>query len=229
MPAGIPGSAASDLLNLIEGRRSIRRYTSEELPAALLEQLLTAVTWAPSAHNRQPTRIIVLDDLQWKVRLAKAMGERLRNDRRQDRDDEARIEQDVARSHARITGAPIVLVLCLDMAPMDHYPDAARQQAEYLMAVQSVAMGAQNLLLMAHAHGLGACWMCAPLFCPSTVRSALELPANLEPQALITLGWPANGGKPPSRRPFAEITRYAGVPTQRSGKAAPSVSTDNEP
>lgn len=59
------------------------------------------------------------------------------------------------------------------------------------MAVQSVAMAGQNLLLAAHAHGLGACWMCAPLFCPDVVRSALSLPIDWEPQGLITLGNPA--------------------------------------
>src|ERR1700704_3659263 len=61
------------------------------------------------------------------------------------------------------------------MAP---YPDPRRAQAEYLMAVQSVAMAVQNLLLAAHAEGLGACWMCAPLFCGEAVRAALALPAD---------------------------------------------------
>jgi len=39
-------------------------------------------------------------------------------------------------------------------------------QAERIMATQSVALAVQNLLLAAHDRGLGACWMCAPLFCP---------------------------------------------------------------
>ena len=59
------------------------------------------------------------------------------------------------------------------------------------MAVQSVALACQNLLLAAHAHGLGGCWMCAPLFAPDIVRSALALPESWQPQALITLGYPA--------------------------------------
>jgi F420 biosynthesis protein FbiB-like protein len=190
--------AAPTLFRLIRERRSIRRYTCEGM----------------AAHNRQPARIVLLDEFASKDRLAKAMGERLRADRRQDGDDEARIEQDVARSHARITGAAIVIILCLDMTPMDRYSDARRQEAEHLMAVQGVAMSAQNLLLMAHAHGLGACWMCAPLFCPRTVRSVIGLPAHWEPQALITMGWPANQGKPPSRLPLEEIVWRA--PTDRS-------------
>jgi nitroreductase len=58
------------------------------------------------------------------------------------------------------------------------------------MAVQSVAMAGQNLLLMAHALGLGAVWLCAPLFCPETVRAALDLPPDFEAQGVIALGYP---------------------------------------
>jgi nitroreductase len=77
------------------------------------------------------------------------------------------------------------------MADMDRYPDTRRQQAEWVMAVQSAALAAQNLLLMAHAEGLGACWMCAPLFCPDVVRAALGFPEDWEAQALLTVGYPA--------------------------------------
>jgi nitroreductase len=52
-------------------------------------------------------------------------------------------------------------------------------------------MAGQNLLLATHDAGLGGCWMCAPLFCPDVVRGALDLPADWQPQALITLGYPA--------------------------------------
>ncbi len=167
--------------------------------------MLQAACWAPSAHNRQPWRFAVIEDHGTKDRLARAMGERLRIDRRVDGDDEATIEADVARSRARITGAPLVILLCLVVADMDAYPDERRAKAEYLMAVQSTAMAAQNLLLAAHAAGLGACWMCAPLFCRDDVSAALALPKGWDPQALITIGKPANAGKPPTRGPLSEL------------------------
>ena len=63
--------------------------------------------------------------------------------------------------------------------------------AEWTMAVQSTALACQNLLLAAHQAGLGACWMCAPLFCPDVVRDALTLSEDWEPQGLITVGYPA--------------------------------------
>jgi F420 biosynthesis protein FbiB-like protein len=198
------GDRAAAFRDLVAGRRSIRRYRAETIPAAIIERLLEAARWAPSAHNRQPWRFALIEDASSKDRLSRAMGDRLRADRRRDGDPADAIEQDVARSHARITGAPAVIIVALDMSEMDRYSDA-RQDAERLMAVQSTAMAAQNLLLAAHTEGLGACWMCAPLFCPDIVAASLGLPSGWEPQALITLGWPASAGKPPTRRPVAEV------------------------
>lgn len=88
---------------------------------------------------------------------------------------------------------------------MDPYADEARRDAEHLMAVQGTAMAVQNLLLAAHAAGLGACWMCGPLFCPDAVKAALALPADWRPQALLTLGFPASAAKPRSRRSLDEV------------------------
>jgi len=189
---------------LAAGRRSIRRYGTAPVPAQTLRRILSAACWAPSAHNRQPWRFAVLDEAAAKDRLARAMGERLRVDRLADGDAADLVAADAARSHARITQAPVVVVVALDMADMDRYPDK-RQRAEYLMAVQSTAMAVQNLLLAAHAEGLGACWMCAPLFCPEVVSAALELPKGWEPQALVTMGGPANAGKPPMRHPVETV------------------------
>ena len=193
-----------ELQQWLQTRRSIRRYTPDPVAPDVVERLLTAAIWAPSAHNRQPWRFATVTTPAAKAQLARAMGERLRADRLADGDPADVVEADAGRSLARIAGAPVVLVVCLTLVDMDHYPDARRSQAEYLMAVQSVAMAVQNLLLAAHAEGLGACWMCAPLFCAEAVSAALDLPADWQPQALVTVGWPASAGKPAARRPAAE-------------------------
>lgn len=192
------------VLQAIRARRSIRRFRADPVPPALLEAMLDAARWAPSAHNRQPWRFAVLRDPAPKERLAAAMGVRLRADRLADGDAVDDVERDVARSHARITAAPVVIVACLTMADMDAYRDARRAGAERLMAVQSTALAVQNLLLAAHALGLGACWMCAPLFCPDAAREALGLPADWEPQALVTMGWPGETSTR-ERRPIQEV------------------------
>ncbi len=198
------------LHDLLATRRSIRRYSKRPVSHALVDALLRAAVTAPSAHNRQPWRFLVLEDDKHKQMLARAMSERLRADRSRDGDPSQAIEADVARSYARLTGAPVVILVCTSMADMDQYPDAMRRRAEHLMATQGAAMATQNLLLAAHAAGLGACWMCAPLFCGDTVSAVMALAHDWEPQALVTLGYPADQGKPFRRRPLADLVRYAG-------------------
>ena len=180
------------LLKLIRQRRSIRQYTDQPVSRQTIVQLLEAAVWAPSAHNRQPWRFAVITRSADKIRLARAMGRRLRADRTADGDPADEIERDVARSYARLTSAPVVIVLSTSIADMDHYPDQRRTHNEHTMATQSTAMAGQNILLMAHAMGLGACWLCAPLFVPDLVRETLQLPVDWEPQGLITLGYPAH-------------------------------------
>jgi coenzyme F420-0:L-glutamate ligase/coenzyme F420-1:gamma-L-glutamate ligase len=190
---------------LIKGRRSIRRYEPRAVEQPTIDALLEAGTWAPSAHNRQPWRFAVLTDADARETLARRMGDRLREARLADGDDPADVEGDVSRSNARITGAPLVIVAFLTMEDMDTYPDPGRQAAEHLMAVQGVAMAVNNILVAAHAAGLGACWMCAPLFCSDAVVETVGAPESWQAQALLTLGYPASKGKPPVRRPVADV------------------------
>src|SRR5574342_163197 len=112
-----------ELFDAIRTRRSIRGYTDQPIPTEVIERLLAAATWAPSAHNRQPWRFAVLTAPETKERLARAMGDRLRADRLADGDDPEAVARDARRSHTRLTGAPAVLVVCLTMADMDAYPD----------------------------------------------------------------------------------------------------------
>lgn len=182
---------AADLLDIMRSRRSIRRYRDERVPKAWVDCLLEAAVWAPSAHNRQPWRFVVIDKESTKERLARRMGAALRRDLEADGLARAVIDADVGRSYDRITTAPLLILLCMSLADMDVYPDPERNHHEREMARQSAAMAGQNLLLMAEQLGLGACWMCAPLFCQDLVAATLDLPSDWLPQAMITLGFPA--------------------------------------
>jgi len=199
--------AVHQKITWLMSRRSIRRYQAESVPPELIEQLLTAAAWAPSAHNRQPWRFAVITEGETKHKLATAMGNKLRADLTADQAPPDLIEKDTSRSYQRITNAPLLVLFCLSMADMDSYPDPVRQQHEWTMAVQSTAMAAQNLLLAAHALDLGACWMCAPLFCPDLVKQTLALPDEWQPQALITVGYPAEA-KQKTRHPLATRVLY---------------------
>jgi coenzyme F420-0:L-glutamate ligase / coenzyme F420-1:gamma-L-glutamate ligase len=192
----------------ISGRRSVRRYRPSTISRDVVQRLITAASSAPSAHNKQPWRFAVLDTLESRHALAQAMGRKLREDRAADGDAPELIEADIDRSYQRITQAPVAVVVCVDMRDMHQYPDQVRTDAEYLMAVQSTAMAAQNILLAAGAENLGACIMCAPLFCPDVVVESLRLPPAWRPQMLITIGEPAAHGKERPRLPFDQITQW---------------------
>lgn len=89
------------------------------------------------------------------------MAEEFERDLEKDNLPPDKIVKLVNRSRERITGAPAVIVLCLDMTEMDTYPDARRKNAEYIIATQSAANAGMQLLLAAHAEGLGGVWVCS--------------------------------------------------------------------
>ena len=130
---------ADILLDLIKSRRSIRCYIDESIPRSSILRLLEAATWAPSAHNRQPWRFAVITEPAVKDRLARAMGERLQADRTADGDDPEDIGRDVARSYVRLTGAPVLIVVCSTMADMDTYPDPQRDRSSLWIVVPLMA------------------------------------------------------------------------------------------
>jgi F420 biosynthesis protein FbiB-like protein len=203
-PIGPPvfDRAGLDFWSLVQSRRSVRRYQARPIPIEVLERVLEAAIWAPSAHNRQPWRFCVVTSDEAKKQLSARMADQWRSDLSADEADPVFIERRIAISHARLTGAAALVVASLTMEQMDLYSDTRRNHAEWTMAVQSVALACQNLLLAAHYYGLGACWMCAPLFVPELVSRVLQLPAAWEPQALITLGYPAEE-KVKERAPLA--------------------------
>lgn len=198
-----------DLSSAIKTRRSIRRFKPNNVPEEIVMGVLDLARWAPSAHNAQPWRCIVIRNESVKKKLAEAMGKAWFYDMLRDGVPEEKAQQIIRlESWERITGSPIVIIICLTMKDMHKYPDKRRQAAEYLMGVQSVAAYIQTLLLAAHYHGLGACWVCAPLFCRSTVKKALKLPKDLDPQAMIVMGYPDENPEPPFRKSLEEICSF---------------------
>ena len=195
-------------IEFLKNRRSIRQYSNKAVSHKQLTRILDAAKWAPSAHNAQPWRFFILQTPAEKEKLAKAMGELFRQDLEADNEDPELIEDLVKGSFDRFSTAPVLILACLTMTPMDSYPDEPRQQAELLMGVQSVAAAIAMILLAAHSEGLGACWFCAPLFCPERIRQVLELDDEYLPQALITLGTPGESPDPPVRKPFEAYVTF---------------------
>jgi len=192
-------------LSLIKNRRSVRNYLSKEVPNKVLFKILEAARWAPSAHNAQPWRFMVIKERDVKQELARAMASNWDKDMRKNGVPLEKCESLVETSVKRFTSAPVLVVACLTMEDMDKYPDKRRQKIEYVMAVQSLAAAIENMLLAAHAEGLGSCWFCAPLFCQDVVRKVLKVPSHVEPQALVTLGYSAERLEPPPRKLLQKI------------------------
>jgi coenzyme F420-0:L-glutamate ligase / coenzyme F420-1:gamma-L-glutamate ligase len=191
-----------DLFSIIRNRRSIRKYQNKPVSQDLIEHILIAAGWAPSAHNAQPWRFIILTEHSAKKELAEAMAESWAIDMTKDG---IKIEEEVRKVKVeRFASAPVVILACITMEGMVKQPDTERQKVERDLAIQSLGAAIQNLLLTAHAKGLGACWFCAPTFCKETVRRVLKIPDEIEPQALIVIGYPAEKPSLPIRKTLEE-------------------------
>jgi len=193
-----------ELWEAIKGRRSVRKLTGEVGLEEVVEAL-EAARWAPSAHNAQPWRFIVLASREARRRLAEAMGEAWVRDLVSDGVDVESAREAAARSIELIVNSPLAVLAAASMKEARRYRQRRRSLAERLMMVQSVAAAIQNLLLALHAKGLGSCWLCAPLFCRDVVKKVLGLPSYVEPQALIIIGRPGEQPKPPPRMPLSQV------------------------
>lgn len=198
---------ADELHAWLRSRRSVRRFLPQPVAAETLARVLETATWAPNAHNRQPWRFVVLESAESRAKLAGAMGVEFERVLRAEGLSEAEVQAQSQRSRARLLEAPAAVLLCLDSEVLDKYEDTGRTQGEALMGAQGVALAGGQLLLAAHAEGLGGVWICAPLFVPAEVQRALELPASWQAQGLVLLGYAAQPAPPRPRRSLKEVVR----------------------
>ena len=194
----------SDLHTFLRTRRSIRRFKPDPVPEAVIEEILTTATFSPSAHNRQPWRFAVVTDSSVKTRLGQAVTSKMRADMQAEGASEADIEKRAATSLRRMDEAPVVIVLCRDKT--DVRMDTPE---EAVMGIQSVALAGLQLLLAAHAEGLGGNWICWALYAQEATRAALDLPEAWEPQAFYFLGYPDETPEIKDRKSIKEIIKWS--------------------
>lgn len=193
---------SGDLAALMRGRRSVRSFLPDPVPAEVVREAIELAGWAPSPHGRQPWRFAIVEELERRAGLAEAMAASWDEQLRLDGQDEAIVQIRLEKSKRRLIEAPLLVIPCLYLADLDRYPDPDRQVAERTMAVQSIGAAIQNFLLSIYAAGYDAGWMCAPLFCPDLVRDVLGLDKELIPHALLPVGTVAND---PVRRPRVPV------------------------
>jgi nitroreductase len=155
-----------NLLETIKNRRSIRKFQKKEIPEKIIDQLIEALIWAPSAGNLQSRKFYFVFNQEIKEKLVRAA-----------------LEQNF------IAQVPLVVVGCADEKTALRYGERGKN----LYSVCDVATSIQNLMLLAAEKGLGTCWIGA--FDEKEVSKILNLPENLRPIAIIPVGYPAEKPK----------------------------------
>ncbi len=209
----------NDLLELLQSRRSIRRFTDRAVDRDDIGRLLGAARWAPSNHNRQPWRFLVLEDRQEIRALADRVGKSLA----------AKLESLPAvastyagelAEHATLFARAPLLIVTLHKRPVSVSAALLEgvSQPELVSGEPlSVAMAVQNLLLAANALRLGACVMTAPLLAPNVVREHLAVPPGFEITCLVAVGHPAATPAATRRKTLEQIAEFRND-HQRSGR-----------
>jgi F420 biosynthesis protein FbiB-like protein len=202
-------NSPNTLHQFLRSRRSVRDFTENPIPPETLTRILETAAWAPNAHNRQAWRFLVLQTEEARARLVEAMAEDYRLALETAGMPAAEVDSKVQGRAERINKAAVGVVLCYAAEDMDSYEnDPLRQRGEDLMGVQSVALAGGQMLLAAHAEGLGGVWMCAPLFAQEKVRQEFDLPDTWQPQGLILMGYPAKIPTPGKRKKLDEVVKY---------------------
>ncbi len=156
-------------MDIILKRRSIRKYQNKKITKTDIEEILKAAMYAPSAGNEQPWEFIVIDD--------RAILD---------------IIPTVHPYAQMLKEAPLAILVCFDLNK-DHY------YGYYLQ--QDCAAATQNLLLAATVKGIGSVWLGVY---PDEkrvedIRKLFNLPENIKPFSLISLGFPNETKTMPER------------------------------
>lgn len=167
-----------NFIELVKKRVSVRGYQPEPVSENDLNDVLEAGRLAPTAKNMQPFQFVV-------VRAKEVLGA-------------------LAKGYAApwFATAPVVIAVCVD--PSKGWTRDLSDGKNYCEV--DAAIAADHMTLAAADLGLGTCWIGA--FDPVPVRNALALPDGVEPLVLLTLGHPADAGRPKTRKPLNELVRY---------------------
>ncbi|MFX1387915.1 MAG: coenzyme F420-0:L-glutamate ligase [Promethearchaeota archaeon] len=191
---------------ILKNRRSYKLpFASRNIDRVTIDECIKLARWAPSAHNGQFWRYIILERDNLRVNLIKKMNEKLRIDLKKDGKSNDFIESKVERTRNNFIKAPILILLCLDTLDLEKYPDFERTQNEFLLGIQSISSSATYLLLAFEMKKLAACWYCAPLFAKDIIKKSLKLPETYIPIAFFTVGYPLKPVQPPNRKLLKEI------------------------
>jgi nitroreductase len=203
--------------DLLEARRSIRRFTAEKPGREILTRLIEAAVLAPSASNKQPWRFFMVDDPALIRGLAGAVQKAVDATTPKLSQDFAGAFTDYAGYFVRFGEAPALIVPAFkSLTVLSHLVASALtaeeekriNDMEYNSGLISAALAMQNLMLRAHALGLGTSCMTGPLLAEPELKTLLGIPPAWRIAALIPVGYPAETPAPAGRKPAASVIRW---------------------
>jgi len=185
-----------DLFDAIKARRSIRKYKTDEIDDQTVETILEAGRWAPSWGNSQCWRFIVVRNPSIRDQIANALIKIKLPDK----------EVDNPAKKAILT-VPVLIVLCAAMGKSGRSHGGGyfvTDKGDWFMF--DVALATQNMVLAAHALGLGTVILGA--FDAPKVEKILGVPDGYRVVTLFPLGVPDQKGSTPPRKKLSDITYH---------------------
>ncbi|MHA2181216.1 MAG: coenzyme F420-0:L-glutamate ligase [Promethearchaeota archaeon] len=199
-------SESTQVTKILKSRRSYRfNFDDKKVDRKLIEECIEVARWAPSAHNGQYWRYIMLENQQIRENLINQMNQKLRNDLKNDGKTEEFIKNEINKTKLNFINAPALILLCLDKLELEDYPDDERQQNELTLGIQSISSSATYFLLTLELKKLASCWYCAPVFAKEIIKKTLNLPESYVPMAFFTVGYPLKTVPPPSRKKLKDV------------------------
>jgi len=166
------------VLEVIQKRRSVRKYKKDPIPEKALMRVLEAARLAPSGKNFQPWKFIIVKDKALKEKLAQASA-----------------------GQFFMAEAPIIIVGC--GFPDNCYAHMGRYMKSWSV---DVTIALEHLILQAQEEGLGTCWIGS--FEEEEVKAILNIPENVKVLALTPLGYPDEIPRFRRRKSLDEIISY---------------------
>lgn len=190
-------SYQNETLSSIYQRRSIRNFTDQAVSIDDLNTVLHAANQAPSAHNQQSWRFIVIED-EKKMQLAQLVSQRAA--------DFPRASSALLKMAARsIKSAPVVVAVVNTGELIDHgrqlFKIEESRSLDFFrtMEIQSSAAAVQNMLLAATSLGLSTVWLGVLFLIKEEVMHFLGEPEG-EFMAVVPVGYPARESNGPKKR-----------------------------
>ena len=202
-------SLSNDFLQFVRSRRSIRKFRADPLPRENLRQIIEAASWAPSASNRQDWGFTIITSSSVKKR----MEDTIRNCWKSILDKiETGVIRDELERYAKnfdwFSLAPVLIAVSAKR-PETFLCDLLGGTADDIAGTEiSAAMATQNLMLAAHALGIGSCCITGPLAAQEALKDLLGFGKRRKIVCLVALGYPAEQPEAPLRKPVEKIAKY---------------------